>query len=102
LGVRFASGNSFDQDTRNQCNNYATNFRDGTLEERIKKIEPALEETIRKKVGKYEPPPKLLVYLNMVDHGRAERSVEEAIARQKVKHSNAFNGIHVIWKAKLY
>jgi hypothetical protein len=30
-GVRLASGNSFDQDTRNQCNNYATNLRDVTL-----------------------------------------------------------------------
>lgn len=30
-GVRFASGSSFDQDTRNRCNNYATNLWDGTL-----------------------------------------------------------------------
>jgi len=29
--VRFASGISFNQDTRNQCNNYATNLRDGIL-----------------------------------------------------------------------
>jgi len=31
-GVQFASGNSFDQDTRNQCNIYAMNLRDGTLD----------------------------------------------------------------------
>src|SRR5262249_16122186 len=30
-GVRFASGISFTQDTRNSCNNYARNFRDRTL-----------------------------------------------------------------------
>src|SRR6267142_1242504 len=29
--VRFASGISFDQYTRNLCNNYATNLRDRTL-----------------------------------------------------------------------
>jgi len=29
--VRFASGISFDQDTRNLCNIYATNLRDRTL-----------------------------------------------------------------------
>jgi hypothetical protein len=34
VSVRFASGNSFDQDTRNQCNNYATNLWDGTIGER--------------------------------------------------------------------
>jgi hypothetical protein len=33
LAVRFASGISFDQETRNLCNNYATNLRDITLDQ---------------------------------------------------------------------
>jgi hypothetical protein len=72
------------------------------LEARIEKLEPELERVIQKKAGKYKTPPTLLVYLNIVDHGRAEKKIEEAIARQKAKHAGSFDGIHVIWKAKLY
>jgi hypothetical protein len=72
------------------------------LEARIRSLEPELERVIQAKAGKYETPPKLLVYLNIVDHGRAEKKIEEAIARQKTKHAASFNGIHVIWKSKLY
>jgi hypothetical protein len=72
------------------------------LETRIEKLEPELDRVIQKKAGKYETPPTLLVYLNIVDHGRAEKKIEEAIARQKAKYAASFNGIHVIWKSKLY
>jgi hypothetical protein len=72
------------------------------LEERIRKLEPELERVIQKKAGKYDPPPMLLVYLNIVDHGMAQKQVEEAIARQKAKFAGSFDGLHVIWKAALY
>jgi hypothetical protein len=72
------------------------------LEARIRSLEPELERVIQAKVGKYETPPKLLVYLNIVDHGRAEKKIEEAIARKMAKYAASFNGVHVIWKSKLY
>jgi hypothetical protein len=72
------------------------------LEARIRKLEPELERVIQLKAGKYEIRPTLLVYLNIVDHGRAQKQVEEAIARQKAKYADSFEGIHVIWKAELY
>jgi hypothetical protein len=72
------------------------------LEARIQRLEPELERVIQKKAGKYEVPPMLLIYLNIVDHGRAQKQVEEAIARQKAKYAESFDGIHVIWKAQLY
>jgi hypothetical protein len=75
---------------------------DEQLEARIQAIEPQLEKAIESKVGKYEFKPILLVYLNIVDHERAEKDVELAIARQKAKYSSSFADIHVIWKAKLY
>jgi hypothetical protein len=72
------------------------------LEERIRKLEPELERVIQLKAGKYDQLPVLLVYLNIVDHGRAQKQVEQAIARQKAKYADKFDGIHVIWKSELY
>jgi hypothetical protein len=72
------------------------------LETRIETLAPELEKVIQKKAGKYEIPPTLLIYLNIADHGRAEKKIEEAIARLKAKHAASFNGIHVIGKSKLY
>jgi hypothetical protein len=72
------------------------------LEERIRKLEPELERVIKSKVGKYETAPTLLIYLNIVDHGRAQEQIQEAIARQKAKYADSFDGVHVIWKASLY
>jgi uncharacterized small protein (DUF1192 family) len=72
------------------------------LEERIRKLEPELERVIRKKVGKYDPQPMLLVDLNIVDHDRAQKQVEDAISRLKSEYAESFDGISVIWKGKLY
>jgi hypothetical protein len=72
------------------------------LETRIQTIEPQLEKAIEGKVDKYPFEPTLLIYLNIVDHGRAQKRIEAAIARQKAKYSSSFADIHVIWKAKLY
>ncbi len=47
--------------------------RQKELEARIENLEPELERVIQKKDGKYEVPPKLLIYLNIVDHGRAQK-----------------------------
>ena len=75
---------------------------DEELDARIQSIEPQLEKAIESKVGKYESNPTLLIYLNIVDHERAEKEVEAAIDRQKAEHKGSFADIHVIWKAKLY
>ncbi len=85
--------------------NQRANVDDLTEEEldaRIQTIEPQLEKAIESKVGKYQFEPTLLIYLNIVDHGRAQERIEAAIARQKAKYSSSFADIHVIWKAKLY
>ena len=57
------------------------------LETRIETLAPELEKVIQKKAGKYEIPPTLLIYLNIADHGRAQKKIEEAIARLKAKHA---------------
>lgn len=77
---------------------------DEKFEARIQTIEPQLERAIESKVGKYQPPPLLLVYLNIADHERAQKEIEAAVAKLKTKHADSFNGIHVIWgtKPKLY
>jgi hypothetical protein len=75
---------------------------DEELEARIQSIEPQLEKAIESKVGKYQSNPTLLIYLNIVDHERAEKEIKAAISRQKAKYKGPFADIHVIWKAKLY
>jgi hypothetical protein len=72
------------------------------LEARIETIEPQLENAIESKVDKYQFEATLLIYLNIVDHGRAQDEIEAAIARQKAKYICSFADIHIIWKAKLY
>lgn len=72
------------------------------LQARIERIEPSLENVIRAKVGKYANNPMLLVYLDIVDHGRAQKDIELVIANQKAEYGNSFREVCVIWKAKLY
>lgn len=67
------------------------------------KIPAALEDGIKKKVGKnYASKPLFVVYLNMNDYGLLQKETEATIALLKARYKANFQDTCVIWKGKLY
>jgi hypothetical protein len=66
-------------------------------------IPEALEAAIQKKIAKrYGGGVWLVIYLNLNDYGIREQQTELIIAQVKQKYANAFDGLFVLWKDKVY
>jgi hypothetical protein len=71
-------------------------------EEQAKAIPAELDRVIRQKVNKnYDPPPTLVVYLNLDGHGTHKAEIESIIEDAKRKYAASFKGIHVLWNGRL-
>ena len=71
-------------------------------EKQAKAIPIELDRAIRQKVDmNYDPPPTLLVYLNLDGHGTHKVEVESMIAQAKQKYAASFKGIYVLWNGRL-
>jgi hypothetical protein len=65
---------------------------------RLDALPGALETTLRKKVAKrYQPPPILLLYLNISAYGHRDREMLSAIRQIKTKYAAHFAGLHILW-----
>jgi hypothetical protein len=61
-----------------------------------------LERRVAAKVGKYDAPPLLLVYLNFRHDQRADKKIEETLQRLRKKHAGEFKEIHVVTDRKFF
>lgn len=69
---------------------------------RLDALPGALETTIKKKVEKrYQPPPILVVYLNIGAYGHRDSEMRTAIYAIKSKYLASFTDLHVLWQGKL-
>jgi hypothetical protein len=96
-----------DMQTRRRGDEYkAGKPRDETAEEwekQAKAIPIELDRAIRQKVDIiYNPPPTLVVYLNLDGHGTHKAEVESIIQDAKRKYAASFEGIHVLWNGRLH
>jgi hypothetical protein len=72
-------------------------------QEKANAIPAELERVILKKVNKhYDPKPTLVVYLNLDEYGIRQKEILTIIEEAKRRHASSFEGIHVLWKGKLY
>lgn len=66
-------------------------------------IPQALEKAIGKKIAKrYGSGAWLVVYLNLDEYGIRQNQTELVIAQVKRQHAQAFVGLFVLWKDKIY
>jgi hypothetical protein len=83
----------------------AGNMRGETAEEwekQAKAIPAELDRVISKKANmNYDPPPTLVVYLNLDGHGTHKAEVESIIEDAKRKYGPSFKGIHILWNGRL-
>jgi ribosomal L7/L12-like protein len=71
-------------------------------ERQAKVIPVELDRVIRQKVDKnYDPPPTLVVYLNLDGHGTHKAEVENIVEDVKRKYGSSFKGIYVLWNDRL-
>jgi hypothetical protein len=72
-------------------------------QEKANAIPAELERVILKKVNKhYDPKPTLVVYLNLDEYGIRQKETLTIIEEAKRRHASSFEGIHVLWRGKLY